>query len=70
MGENRNIDDGGRDRDRKDAPRGYHTWRPDNIEHDAPPSIFYPRSTTGYATVGERRCLAALKPVNMRSGIG
>ena len=39
--ENRNIDDGGRHRDRKDAPRGYHTWRPDNIEHDAPPSIFY-----------------------------
>jgi hypothetical protein len=40
--ENRNIDDCGRHRDRKDAPRGYHTWRPDNIEHDAPSPIFYP----------------------------
>ena len=40
--EDRNIDDGSGRRGRKDAPRGYYTWRPDNIEHDAPPSVFYP----------------------------
>lgn len=50
----RSIDDDGRHRDSKDAPRGYHTWRPHNVEHDAPSSIFHPRLTRGDATVGAR----------------
>jgi hypothetical protein len=35
------IDGDGGYRDSKDAPGGYHTWRPDNVEHDAAPSVFY-----------------------------
>lgn len=37
----RSVDDNGRHRDSKDAPRGYRTWRPYNIKYDAPPSAFY-----------------------------
>jgi hypothetical protein len=35
------IDGGGGYRNSKDAPGGYHTWRSDNVEHDAAASVFH-----------------------------
>ena len=35
------IDGDGGYRNSKDAPGGYHTWRSDNVEHDAAPSVFH-----------------------------
>ena len=37
----RGIDDGGRHRDSTKAHRGFCTWSPYNVEHDALTSIFY-----------------------------